>query len=158
MKVFLLVWVLFTSSYGLTTQQIKIKRLAEVIAKKELYKYRSLAVAVCLTESSFGLNIVGDDSNSLGEMQVSIGAIREVSKWYPKDYGYLKLFTDHHLKTKLVRNSRFSLTMGIVYLKGLIHFYGWREGLSRYNGGRLNTRYINRVLKNMRINKTLNNK
>lgn len=131
-------------AWGLTNHQTTIKNLVNSESCKYT-KFRTLMSNICETESSYGMNILGDKGHALGVMQLSHGAVQDVSRWYPK-LKWLGKLPKKRLETLLLTNHRLNIKIATLYFENMRQRYGWRKALSRYNGGNNNTSYINRVL------------
>lgn len=145
MKWALLLALLVSGAGALTAEQSRIKHLVYAEAKKYT-RYPTLMVNICETESSFGRNILGDDRKSLGVMQVQVATARDLVRMYPKRLGWLKKISDKRLAILLLINVAFNVKLAALRFEYYRKLYGWREALSRHNGGRNNRAYIKKVL------------
>jgi hypothetical protein len=131
---------------SLFSSQLKCKREVYSIAK--LYtNYPTTIVAIAMTESSCGLHLLGDDSKSLGIMQMQIPTARDVIRWNPKELGYLSRLTTPRLRTVLLSNTYIQVKMATLLFEHHRRRHGYKKAVSLYNGGMHNTVYFNRVEK-----------
>ena len=123
--------------FGISKDQEACKALVYTEAKKYT-NYPSTIVAIAFTESSCGINILGDDGNSLGIMQMQVST----AKWVDKRL--LKVPT-RHLKTMLLLNPRLGIRLASKLFERHRRRHGYFGAVSRYNGGARNYRYYNKV-------------
>jgi len=99
-----------------------------------------------MTESTCGVSVVGDDGKSLGITQLQISTLRYLAT---KDKLVSKLVKVpiRALKTKLVKDSELSIVLTIRLFHYYLHRYGYFQAISRYNGGKKNYKYFNKVMR-----------
>lgn len=119
--------------------------------------YENTLSAICLTESSAGVHVVGDIKRgkslikaSLGAMQIKVSTAKHIAKLTPSLH-YLLKFSDQKIATILLTDLKTSVTIAAHYLvrlkksrKKYFHM------ISGYNGGWDNKPYYSRVMKNYR--------
>lgn len=119
--------------------------------------YENTLSAICLTESSAGVHILGDATKgksithaSLGAMQIQVETARYVAKLTPS-LRYLLRYSDQRIATILLTDITTSVKIAAHYLvrlkKSRKKFYYMVSG---YNGGWRNKPYYSRVMKNYR--------
>lgn len=119
------------------------------IAKK-FTNYPSTIVAIAYTESSCGKAILGDDGKSLGIMQIQVKTARDIIRWNPKNLGFLMYMPDKQLETMLLTNVYVQVQMASLLFEHHRVRHGYFGALSRYNGGKNNVKYYNKVERNKR--------
>ena len=159
---FLLLLVLSTSVYAefspeqLSTLQ-SVRDAAKNIKDYRGTSYENTLSAICLTESSAGVHIIGDVKQgksltkaSLGPLQIRIGTARHIAKLTPS-LNYLSTYSDQTLATILLTDIKTSTKIAAHLLvrlkKSRKKFY---YVVSGYNGGWRNKPYYTRVMKNYR--------
>lgn len=118
--------------------------------------FENTAMAISLTETQAGMMKVGDVGkspnifhSSLGIMQVRLQTARFIAKKL-KLNDVLSL-SDIDLVNKLLSDDEFNITIAIKYFVWLSdHTKTYFQAISRYNGGNVNYKYFNRVMKNMK--------
>lgn len=154
-------------SFGVELSQKQIDTLNEIraVAKSMPTKigktFEDTMSGIALTESSAGINNVGDlkegDTNlynaSLGALQVRVGTVRYLSK-VKKKYRYLNEKTDKEIAFLLLENNKFNAETAMDYF--LINYDRFKVGkyfkaISLHNGGVRNYAYVDRVLNNIEI-------
>jgi len=147
MKYLLVISLLLTSlsaEVKLSPKQLKVKNLILKIAPKHT-KYKSTILAIAMIESSLGLMILGDDSKSLGILQLQVPTIRYIiSK--DKDLAFLSKYKDKQLATFVLRNDDLSIIIASKLFEYYRKRYGYFQAISRYNGGTKNVTYYNKVM------------
>lgn len=148
----------------LNTRQIETLNLVREVAKsmpsKNGHTYEDTIAGIALTESSAGLNNVGDlkegDTNlynaSLGALQVRVETVRYLSDTKSK-YKYLREKTDKDIAFMLLENPRFNAEATVDYF--LINYNRFKvdkyfKAISLHNGGVRNYQYVDRVLNNVK--------
>lgn len=162
MRVFLL-WA-FTflplfSKVHLSEEQIKnLETVREIALKYKDNKgesYPNTIAAICMTESSCGINMVGDLEvkkgkfyASLGALQIRVPTARYLSSIFPKKLKELHSMTDVTLRKKLLTDIKLSAKIASLYI---VHLSNKRKSyfkaVSGYNGGVYNYKYFNKVMK-----------
>ena len=136
----------------------QVKDIAKKYPNKKGKTLEHSAMAICLSETSAGKSRFGDKqllkngikNASYGIMQVRLQTAKFVAKIYKlKD---IVFFSDVLLIKKMMKDDAFGIRMGVLYLVWLSntsknHF----ETISRYNGGKVNHPYYNKVMKNLEI-------
>ncbi len=139
----------------------EIREVAKQMPNKVGHTFEDTMSAMALTESSGGLNNVGDlkegDINlynaSLGPLQVRVSTMRYLSKVKSK-YKFLKEKTDKEIAFMLLENNKFNTEAAMDYF--LINYGRFKvdkyfKAVSLHNGGVRNYAYVDRVLNNMKI-------
>ncbi len=143
----------------LSEEQVKNLNIVREVALK--YKddkgetFPNTIAAICMAESSGGLNLMGDPTqekgkfySSLGAMQIRVPTARYISSVFPKKLKEIHAMTDRSLREKLLKDVRFSAKIATLYI---IHLSNTRKSyfktISGYNGGTRNHKYYNRVMK-----------
>lgn len=141
----------------ISTQQIAtlqtVRDVAKTIPDYTGETYENTLAAICLTESSAGVHIVGDLntsvlSASLGPMQIRIKTARYIARITPALH-YLTKLSDNTLASLLITDLKTSTKIAahlLVHLRKSRKKYYYM--VSGYNGGWQNTPYYNRVMKN----------
>ena len=147
MKYLLIISLLLTSLLAevkLSSEQVKVKNLILKIAPKYT-DYKSTILAIAMTESSLGLMILGDDSKSLGILQLQVPTIRYlISK--DKELSFLSNYNDKQIATFVLRNDDLSIILASKLFEFHRKRYGYFQAISRYNGGKNNVTYYNKVM------------
>ena len=158
----LVLLLLTTSLYAkITPEQLSTLQSVRDAAKK-IPDYRGITYentlsAICLTESSAGVHVVGDVKKgkslikaSLGAMQIKVSTAKYVAKLTPS-LKYLLKYSDQKIATILLTDIKTSVRIAAHYLvrlkKSRKKFYNMVSG---YNGGWSNKPYYSRVMKNYR--------
>ena len=164
MKLKLLFLFLFIASnaYALNFKQKLILKTVKNVAKhypdKHGKTFEHTAMAICMTETSGGRVRFGDKQllrkgikkASYGIMQVRLGTARFVAKSFKlRD---IQRMSDLELIKKMIHSDLFNAKIGVLYIVWCSnHSKSYFETVSRYNGGRVNHTYFNKVQKNMRL-------
>ena len=128
-------------------------------------------ISIYGTESSFGVNIIGDKYfkngrekplylKSLSGFQIKVSTAIETIENNSELYDYLELIDGKRsplLVEKLLRDYEFSAEIGGYFLKGLYeralmrnYHSPWKKAIRKYNGGWKNTVYYPKIIKNMK--------
>lgn len=159
----LLLLLLLTTSLYAKISPAQISTLQSVRdAAKGIQDYRGVTYentlsAICLTESSAGVYVVGDVKKgksltkaSLGAMQIKVSTAKHIAKLTPS-LRYLLKYSDQKIATILLTDIKTSVRIAAHYLvrlkKNRKKFYYMVSG---YNGGWSNKPYYKRVMKNYR--------
>ena len=166
MKYLFFMLTFFLSLHAITDEQIatlqKIRDVAKTLPDRYGETYENTLSAICLTESSAGVHIVGDHRKghalakaSLGAMQIRLSTARYIAKKTPSLKWILK-YSDGHLANMLLTNVDLSAKIAAHYIIMLKHARkDYLKVVSGYNGGFVNFTYYNRVMKNMRLVRSL---
>lgn len=162
-KIFVL--VLFSTLLNATTLDLKqiftlktVKNVALNHPNKKGETFEKTMMAICMTETSCGEENFGDKQllkkgikkASYGVMQVRLETARFVAKVH--NLFDVKLMSDVELITKMMHNNAFNAKIAVLYVVWLSeHSKSYFETVSRYNGGKVNHPYYNKVQKNMRF-------
>ncbi len=163
---FLLLWLVFIPtmlfSKALSMRQIlilhTIKNIALQYPNKHGETFEKTAMAICLVETSGGKANFGDKQllkknmkdASYGIMQVRLQTARFVAKAF--NLKSINQMSDIEIITNMMQNNNFSAKMGILYLVWLSdHSKSYFEMVSRYNGGKVNYPYYNKVQKKLKF-------
>jgi len=143
---------------GLDLHQIltlkTVKNIALSYPNKTGKSFEKTAMAICMAETGCGKSRLGDTKllrygikkASYGIMQVRLETARFVGKVY-KLYD-VKLYSDTQLIERLINDIGFNAKIAILYLNYLSeHSKSYFEMVSRYNGGRVNHPYFNKIQK-----------
>jgi len=142
MKIFLIL-ILITSSYALSTSQVNTIKLVKREASK-FTRYKSTIAAICMTESSAGVQVLGDKKQSLGILQIQVDTARYVAT-IDKELLFLTKLPRKNIETLLLKNDRLSIRIASVLIQHYVNHYGYKEAISRFNGGRRNWTYYRKV-------------
>jgi hypothetical protein len=135
-----------------------VKNVALNHPNKKGETFEKTMMAICMTETSCGRENFGDKQllkkgikkASYGVMQVRLETARFVAKVH--NLFDVKLMSDVELIEKMMHNSAFNAKIAVLYIVWLSdHSKSYFEMVSRYNGGKVNHPYYNRVQKNMRL-------
>jgi hypothetical protein len=114
-------------------------------------------MAICMTESSCGRINIGDKhllKNGLKQASYGIMQVRlETARFMAKKFKLLDVdnMNDIKLIDKLMHNNFFNARMGVMYIIWCSNnSKSYFETVSRYNGGKVNHPYYNRVMKNLK--------
>ncbi len=163
MKRFLFLLALFIyEANALDFKQIlmlkTVKNIASHYPDKRGRTFEDTAMAICLTETSGGKLNFGDKQllkkgikkASYGIMQVRLGTARFVAK----SFKLVKVqnMSDLELIKKMMHDDLFNAKIGVLYIVWCSNnSKSYFETVSRYNGGKSNQPYYNRVQKNLKI-------
>ena len=159
-----------TIAHALTKEQLqtveRIKFVAKHIKDDKGEAYTQTLLAIALTESSLGVQVVGDlDKNdikksSLGVFQFQLATAKHIIKkddYLTPRFKHL-LHNDKVLMSMLLTNVEFStLLAGRYFLYNLRlakerHMWNpWYRAISRHNGGWNNKTYYDSVVKNLNL-------
>ena len=167
MKFLILSFLLIYQAYALDFKQKLILKMVKNVAlhypDNKGRTFEDTAMAICMTETSGGKLNFGDKQllkkgikkASYGIMQVRLGTARFVAKAFKlRD---VKNMSDLQLIKKMMHNNLFNAKIGVLYIVWCSnHSKSYFETVSRYNGGRVNHPYFNRVQKNMKLIKKYN--
>ena len=167
MKFLILSFLLIYQAYALDFKQKLILKMVKNVAlhypDNKGRTFEDTAMAICMTETSGGKLNFGDKQllkkgikkASYGIMQVRLGTARFVAKAFKlRD---VKNMSDLQLIKKMMHNNLFNAKIGVLYIVWCSnHSKSYFETVSRYNGGRVNHPYYNRVQKNMKLIKKYN--
>ncbi len=149
----------------LSPQQIEILKMVKSIAKKypnkegETFEYTLMAI--CLSETSAGIFKVGDigkDPNifkaSLGIMQVRLQTARFIAD--KLNLTEVQKMSDVKLVNHLLGDNEFNVYLATKYLVWLSDYTkNYFRTVSRYNGGNYNRPYYYKVMRNMKLIKSI---
>ncbi len=134
-----------------------VKNVALSYPNKRGETFEKTAMAICMTETGCGKENFGDKQllksgikkASYGVMQVRLETARFVAKVH--HLFEVKMMSDVELIEKMMHDTLFNAKIAVLYLVWLSdHTSSYFEMVSRYNGGKVNYPYYNRVQKNMR--------
>lgn len=143
MRLLLIALLFALELMALSKQQVKIKELVYKEARK-YSRYPSTLVAICMTESSLGVNTYNREG-SLGIMQMQVGTARDLANFNESVAEVLNGMTDAQIAVKLLTDHRFSVFIATKQFERLRKAYGYFGAISRYNGGAKNYSYYNKV-------------
>jgi len=161
-RVFLSIFLVLSSLSALSEKQLKtlqqIRDIAKTIPNKKGETFENTLSAICLTESSAGVNIIGDFKKgvpitkaSLGAMQIQIATARFMGKVY-KPIKWVNNLSDAKLANRLLTDVNFSAIISAYYMRWLSDYRkSYYSAVSGYNGGLYNKKYYTRVAKNMKV-------
>jgi len=143
-----LIWMILATQlfgYTLTTAQTKVKEKILSIAP-QYTKYKSTILAIAMVESSLGVGVLGDDAKSLGITQLQIPTVRFlITK--DKSLRFLNQYSNKQLESFLLRHDDLSIIITCKLFEYYRKRYGYFQAISRYNGGKHNYHYYNKVVK-----------
>ncbi len=158
----ILILVLLSQAYSLDFKQKLILKTVKNVAShypdKKGRTFEDTAMAICMTETSGGKLNFGDaqllkkgiKKASYGIMQVRLGTARFVAKAFK--LVAVQRMSDLELIQEMMHNNLFNAKIGVLYLVWCSnHSKSYFETVSRYNGGRVNHPYYNRVQKNLKL-------
>ncbi len=158
----LLVWLLAAEAKGLDFRQIltlkTVKNVALQYPNKRGETLEETAMAICLAETSGGKVKWGDKQllrkgikqASYGIMQVRLATARFVARKY--NLIDVKLMSDTQIITKMMHDPIFNARIAVLYLVYLSDSSkSYFEAVSRYNGGRVNYPYYNKIQRCLKI-------
>jgi len=134
-----------------------VKNIAKSYPDKRGRTFEKSAMAICMVESGCGKTNFGDKQllkrgikkASYGIMQVRLQTARFVSKVY--SLYDVKMMSDATLIDRLMNDDRFSVKLAVLYLVWLSdHSNSYFEMISRYNGGKVNYPYFNKVKRELK--------
>ncbi len=135
-----------------------VKNIALRYPNKKGQTLEQTAMAICLAETYGGKVKWGDKQllkrgikqASYGVMQVRLQTARFVAKVY--NLNDVKFMSDTQLIKKMMNQSAFNAKIAVLYLVWLSdHSKSYFETVSRYNGGRVNYPYYNKVQKYLKV-------
>jgi hypothetical protein len=139
-----------------------IRDVARTIPDKHGETYENTLSAICLTESSAGINVIGDFKKgtditkaSLGPMQIQVSTVRHVAR-NVKSLRWLNQKSDKQIANLLLTDLKLSAAIAahyIVLLKNRRNDY--MKTISGYNGGMENWTYVIKVMRHMKDVKAL---
>lgn len=145
------------SKKQLETLQV-VRDVAKTISDNKGMTYENTLSAICLTESSAGIHLLGDMEKgtnitkaSLGALQIQLTTAKHIAKLTPSLRHLLKL-SDNKLATLLLTDVKTSTKIAAHLLVRLKHSRKkYFNMVSGYNGGFSNAPYYTRVKKNLRL-------
>ena len=145
------------SEKQLETLQI-VRDVARTISDNSGETYENTLSAICITESSAGVHLLGDVKEgtditkaSLGAMQIQLRTAKHIAKLTPS-LNYLLKLSDEKLATLLLTDVRTSTKIAAHLLVRLKHSRKhYFNMVSGYNGGYSNAPYYARVKKNLEL-------
>ncbi len=135
-----------------------VKNIASHYPDKRGKTFEDTAMAICLTETSGGKLNFGDKQllkkgikkASYGIMQVRLGTARFVAKSF--NLIHMQKMSDLALIKKMMHDNLFNAKIGVLYIVWCSNnSKSYFETVSRYNGGKSNQPYYDRVQKNLKI-------
>ncbi|MCW8837617.1 MAG: transglycosylase SLT domain-containing protein [Thiovulaceae bacterium] len=135
-----------------------VRDIARTISDNKGETYENTLSAICITESSGGIHLLGDIEKgnditkaSLGALQIQLATAKHIAKLTPSLRHLLKL-SDNKLATLLLTDVKTSTKIAAHLLVRLKHsrekYYNMVSG---YNGGYSNKPYYLRVKKNLHL-------
>lgn len=161
MKIILLALVVTTSLFALSQEQKDLaKKIYEVALTAPNSKgetYEETLIRIAITESSLGVNLLGDYKKgqditeaSLGIFQFQMSTVRLLQRKYPNELGWMKNRSDRYLAQKLLKDIDFNIVLAIFNIHRLSESRltngSYYRMVSQWNGGIKNTKYYKRVL------------
>lgn len=119
--------------HAISHQQLKTKMLVLSEAKKYT-NYHTTIAKICFIESSYGLNILGDDSRSLGIMQFKVSTARDMIRMCPKTLYWIKKISNRRLATILLEDKRLSIMLASLRFEYYRKKFGFRMAIMLHNG------------------------
>ena len=158
----LLALLLTAEAKGLDFRQIltlkTVKNVALQYPNKRGETLEETAMAICLAETSGGKVKWGDKQllrkgikqASYGIMQVRLATARFVARKY--NLIDVKLMSDTQLITQMMHDPIFNARIAVLYLVYLSDSSkSYFEAVSRYNGGRVNYPYYNKIQRCLKV-------
>lgn len=135
-----------------------VRDVAVTISDNKGMTYENTLSAICLTESSGGVHLLGDFKKgtditkaSLGALQIQLVTAKHIAKLTPSLNHLLKL-SDKKLANLLLSDVKTSAKIAAHYLVRLINNRkNYFNMVSGYNGGLSNPPYYKRVKKNLHL-------
>ncbi len=162
MKIFIISLLLVSQLFALDFRQKLILKTVKNVAlfypDKKGRTFEHTAMAICMTETSGGKINIGDTKllkNGLKQASYGIMQVRlKTARFMAKKFRLLDVdnMSDVQLIDKLMNNTLFNARIGIMYIVWCSNTSNsYFETVSRYNGGKVNHPYFNRVQKNMKM-------
>lgn len=162
MKIFIISLLLVSQIFALNFRQKLILKTVKNVAlfypDKKGRTFEYTAMAICMTETSGGKINIGDTKllkNGLKQASYGIMQVRlKTARFMAKKLRLLDIdnMSDVQLIDKLMNNTLFNARIGILYIVWCSNTSSsYFETVSRYNGGKVNHPYFNRVQKNMKM-------
>ena len=161
-KIFLLLTIFIYEVNALDFKQILVLKTVKNIAlhypDKRGKTFEYAAMAICLSETSGGKLNFGDKQllkrgikkASYGIMQVRLETARFVAKSF--NLSKVQKMSDLELIKKMMHDNLFNAKIGVLYIIWCSNnSKSYFETISRYNGGKSNQPYYDRVQKNLKI-------
>ena len=135
-----------------------IKNIALEYPNKKGETFEKTMMAICMVETRGGEMNYGDKQllkkgikkGSYGVMQVRLQTARFVAKSF--NLLVVKMMSDVELIKKMMHESTFNAKIATLYIVWLSeHSQSYFEMVSRYNGGKVNHPYFNKVQKYIRF-------
>ena len=135
-----------------------VKNIALQYPNKKGETFEDTMMAICMVETSGGKMNYGDKQllkkgikkGSYGVMQVRLGTARFVAKSFK--LLEIKMMSDVALIKKMMYESTFNVKIATLYIVWLSeHSESYFEMVSRYNGGKVNHPYFNKVQKYLKF-------
>lgn len=111
---------------------------------KKYTDYPSTITAICGVESSYGKNILGDDRQSLGPMQIQPKTARWIASLY-KELNWILYLPKKELETVLLTDFKTSVMVACFYFEHYRRHKGYFKAVSVYNGTYTNKKYVDKV-------------
>ena len=133
-----------------------VKNIAKQYKNNKGESFEKTAMAICMTETDCGRLNFGDKAllkkgikqASYGVMQVRLETARFVAK--VANLSDVRQMSDIQLIQKMMNESAFNAKLAVLYIVWLSeHSDSYFEMVSRYNGGKVNHPYFNKVQKHM---------
>ncbi len=133
-----------------------VKNIALQYPNKQGKTFEDTMMAICLAETRAGKANYGDKQllkkglkkGSYGVMQVRLQTARFVAKAF--HITEIQEMSDVTLITKMMHNSAFNAKIATLYVVWLSeHSQNYFEMVSRYNGGKINYPYFNKIKRNL---------
>ncbi len=130
-----------------------VKNIANAIPDSSGNRYPYTMMAICLAESDGGRERYSDKNllrkgiknASYGIMNVRLETARFVAKVYR--LGALDMMSDVELIERMINDDVFDIKLATLYFVWLAdHSSSYFEAVSRYNGGKVNYPYYNKVI------------
>ena len=131
-----------------------VKNIALQYPNKKGETFEQTMMAICMAETSGGKIKYGDKQllkkgikkGSYGVMQVRLATARFVAKNF--NLLDVKMMSDVQLIKKMIHESMFNAKIATLYIVWLSHHSkSYFEMVSRYNGGKVNHPYFNKITK-----------
>ena len=161
MKKIIIVMIICSSLFAISSEQKQLAKRIYTVAltapNKKGQTYEETLIRIAITESSLGINLLGDYKKgrditeaSLGIFQFQMGTVRLLQKKYPNELGWMKNRSDRYLAQKLLKDIDFNIVLAVFNIQRLSESRLSRGSyfriVSQWNGGVNNKTYYKRVM------------
>jgi len=158
--------LLVMALHAVTAEQLKVLQTVRDVARSipdhRGVTYEDTLSAICITESSAGVNLIGDFKKevqitkaSLGVLQIQVATAHYIAERVPA-LAWVNGLGDAEIANRLLSDVTLSARIAAHYLALLRKQRGtYLTMISGYNGGMTNRPYYRRVMKNIGLVKEL---